>query len=88
MNDDLDQLDKKISAAKQTGEEPKSEPSSDKNDSMQTASEFLSYVIAGIVLGFLADKYIGTAPWGIIILPVLGLVAGVCRANQAMNRKP
>ncbi len=88
MNDDLDKLDKKISAAKQTGEEPEAEPSNDKNESMQTASEFLSYVIAGIVLGFLTDKYIGTAPWGIIILPVLGLVAGVYRANQAMNRKP
>ena len=53
----------------------------------RSSSAFLSYPIAGFFLGFMLDKYIGTAPFGIIIMLILGLVAGVYQANQTQNKK-
>lgn len=34
-------------------------------------------VLVGCILGFLVDKWLGTAPWGLLTGLVLGSVAGV-----------
>lgn len=53
----------------------------------ETGYEFLAYVISGGLLGYLCDRFIGTAPWGIMAGLVLGLVAGVFRANDRMKKQ-
>jgi ATP synthase protein I len=44
---------------------------------MKLSSEFIAAIIVGAVLGYLFDRFVGTAPWGMIILLLLGFCAGV-----------
>ncbi len=53
----------------------------------RAASEFLGVVIAGVILGIICDKYIGTAPLGLFFFIIMGFVAGVLRANHLTNKK-
>ncbi|MFW6413604.1 MAG: AtpZ/AtpI family protein [Oceanicaulis sp.] len=52
-------------------------------------SEFAGGVIAGAALGFLADRFFGWTPWGLLAGVLLGFAAGtlnVVRAAQSMSR--
>ncbi|PDT31321.1 F0F1 ATP synthase assembly protein [Rhizobium sp. L9] len=44
---------------------------------MKLSSEFISAIVVGAVLGYLLDRFVGTAPWGLIVLLLLGFCAGV-----------
>ncbi len=41
------------------------------------SSEFIAAIFVGGVLGWMADSWLGTKPWGMIILLMLGFAAGV-----------
>lgn len=41
------------------------------------SSEFVAGVIAGVGLGWLFDRGLGTSPWGMIVFLLLGFAAGV-----------
>jgi ATP synthase protein I len=41
------------------------------------SSEFIAGVIAGGGLGWLFDRLLGTSPWGMIVLLMLGFCAGI-----------
>ena len=41
------------------------------------SSEFIAAIFVGGVLGWMADSWLGTKPWGMIILLLLGFAAGV-----------
>jgi ATP synthase protein I len=43
---------------------------------MKLSSEFIAGVLVGAGLGWLADRFLGTSPWGLIILLLLGFCAG------------
>lgn len=88
MSNNLNDLDKRIREAEKNtaAEKIKKETRPQSNEGMRAASEFLGYIIGGAFFGFAADKYLGTAPWGMIILCVGGLVMAVYRANKAMNK--
>jgi ATP synthase protein I len=43
---------------------------------MKLSSEFIAGVLAGAGLGWLADRFLGTSPWGLIVLLLLGFCAG------------
>lgn len=47
------------------------------------ASEFVAAVIVGAILGWGVDQLFGTAPWGMIILLLLGFAAGVLNVIRA-----
>lgn len=47
------------------------------------STEFIAGVIAGGVLGYLFDRTLGTAPWGMIVLLMLGFLTGVYNAMRA-----
>jgi ATP synthase protein I len=47
------------------------------------ASEFVAAIIVGAALGWGADQLFGTAPWGMIILLLLGFGAGVVNVIRA-----
>ncbi|WP_412051486.1 AtpZ/AtpI family protein [Hoeflea sp. Naph1] len=44
---------------------------------VKLSSEFIAGVIVGALLGYLIDKFMGTAPWGMIVFLLLGFCAGV-----------
>lgn len=44
---------------------------------MKLSSEFISAIVVGAILGYLIDRFVGTAPWGMIVLLLLGFCAGV-----------
>ena len=44
---------------------------------MKLSSEFISAIVVGALLGYLFDRFVGTAPWGMIVLLLLGFGAGV-----------
>ncbi|MEE7459200.1 ATP F0F1 synthase subunit I [Methylorubrum populi] len=44
---------------------------------MRLSTEFIAGVIAGGILGYIADHLLGTKPWGMIVLLMLGFVTGI-----------
>lgn len=44
---------------------------------MRLSTEFIAGVIAGGILGYLFDHLMGTKPWGMIVLLMLGFVTGI-----------
>lgn len=49
-------------------------------------SMFLGNIIAGFILGFLADKFLGIAPWGLMLCILLGFAGGIYRAQDLMKK--
>jgi ATP synthase protein I len=49
------------------------------------STEFIAGVIAGGGLGWLVDRVLGTSPWGLIVLLMLGFAAGVANLVRAAN---
>jgi len=43
----------------------------------QLSTEFVAAIFVGALLGYLLDRFLGTAPWGMIVFLLLGFVAGV-----------
>lgn len=44
---------------------------------MRLSTEFVAGVLAGGLLGWGCDRLLGTKPWGLIVLLVLGFGAGI-----------
>lgn len=59
-------------------------------EAMKLSSEFIAAIVVGGVLGFLLDRYVGTKPWGMIVLLLLGFCAGVLNVMRSagMIAKP
>jgi ATP synthase protein I len=58
---------------------------------MRLSTEFVAGIIAGAFLGWLADRFLGTSPWGLIVFLMLGFVAGIMnlmRASKMMGGSP
>ena len=53
---------------------------------MKLSSEFISAIVVGAVLGYLLDRFVGTAPWGLIVLLLLGFCAGVLNVLRAAGK--
>jgi len=47
------------------------------------STELVAGVLAGAGLGFLLDRWLGTTPWGMIVLLLLGFAAGVLNVMRA-----
>ncbi|KZL18795.1 ATP synthase protein I [Pseudovibrio axinellae] len=41
------------------------------------SSEFIAAIFVGGALGWMADSWLGTKPWGMIVLLLLGFAAGI-----------
>jgi ATP synthase protein I len=58
---------------------------------MRLSTEFIAGVLAGGILGWMFDRYLGTKPWGLIVLLMLGFATGVynvMRVSGALPRTP
>ncbi len=57
---------------------------------LRLSAEFISGIIAGGLLGWLIDRFLGTSPWALIVCLLLGFGAGMLnmlRASGELNRK-
>ncbi|MBM3256275.1 MAG: hypothetical protein FJZ04_02300 [Candidatus Moranbacteria bacterium] len=53
----------------------------------QIAILMVGGILGGIGLGYLANKYLDIAPWGVIIGVVLGVAAGGAAVYRVVNDK-
>lgn len=45
-----------------------------------------SSIAVGLFLGYMLDKWLGTAPWMLLIFLVLGVVSGLLSLYRAMKK--
>ncbi|MCX5576648.1 AtpZ/AtpI family protein [Kaistia terrae] len=81
----LDKVQEEAKAAE------RAQPSNDVNAqgmrlAFRIVGEFVSGVLVGAGLGWLIDYWLGTAPWGMIVLLLLGFVAGVLNVLRAVGK--
>ena len=79
-------LDKTLSAKRQAAG-PDSTEGSAAGLAMRAVSELLVGLLVTMGLGWMADKYLGTAPWIMLALMPLGLAAGVVNVMRLSNSK-
>ncbi|MGV8936183.1 MAG: AtpZ/AtpI family protein [Allorhizobium sp.] len=53
---------------------------------MKLSSEFISAIVVGAILGYLFDRFVGTTPWGMIVLLLLGFCAGVLNVLRSAGK--
>lgn len=56
------------------------------NDGWMHGGSFLSSILAGTLLGYFADQWLGTEPWLVVSGVILGSYAGFMRMWQFMKR--
>lgn len=39
-------------------------------------TNFVAHTIVGLVIGYYFDKWLGTAPWGLLFWLIMGIIAG------------
>ena len=44
-----------------------------------TGSSFFGSIVAGLLIGYFVDRWLGTDPWGIIICTLVGAYSGFMR---------
>jgi ATP synthase protein I len=50
---------------------------------MRLSAELVGGVVIGFILGWLLDRGLGTAPWGMIVFLLLGFAAGVLNVMRS-----
>lgn len=89
MPDDLKNLEDKIaqfkSGGKKIDEAAEERQRKQMSAGMQAGTEFMTYVIAGGVVGFLADKFLGTLPLFLIVFIFAGFGYGIFRAAKIVK---
>ena len=89
--DDLNALDAQLKAARERNPEPvtRSGPSEDKSGmamGMRLSAELLAGVLVGLGIGWGLDKWLGTAPWLLLVFLLLGTAAGIFSVIRAGNK--
>jgi ATP synthase protein I len=52
------------------------------------SAEFVAGILAGAAVGWLLDRWLGTSPWGMIVLLLFGFAAGVLNLMRAAGVVP
>ncbi len=88
-SDALDRLGERLEKARQraepAGKEAGSAPREGLGLGMRVGIELVSALAVGVGLGYLADRFVGTRPWGVIVGFFLGAAAGMLNAIRAMS---
>jgi ATP synthase protein I len=87
--DALSNLRRRVADARGEGASTPPPPQSAAGLALRFGGEFGAAIIVGALLGFGADYFLPTDPWGLVIGLVLGFVAGVVnvvRTASAYNR--
>lgn len=79
LSDRLASLEARLEENRKTNEKA-SAPNTGKpgfGNALKMSSEFISAILVGAMIGYLIDSLAGTTPWAMIIMLLLGFVAGV-----------
>src|ERR1700675_646767 len=55
---------------------------------LRLSAEFVAGILLGAAMGWLMDRWLGTSPWGMIVLLLLGFAAGVLNMMRAAGVVP
>jgi ATP synthase protein I len=88
----LDELDARLRKARE-GQEARSDepgkyhrvPQRPMAIAFRIGSELVAAMIVGVGGGLLLDRWLGTAPWGLIVMFFLGSAAGILNVYRAIN---
>lgn len=81
---DEDSLARRIAAARAAEAGNKDGAKAGENAGWQVASEFIGAMLAGGFIGWFIDRQLGTGPWGLIVMLLLGFVTGL---YQSLRRQ-
>ncbi len=89
-----DDLEERIAKARASTERQGSAPAAPAPDAeskrsmgvgLRVGSQFVSAIVAGGTLGWLVDRWFGTAPFGLLILLLAGFVVGLIGLRKIMS---
>jgi ATP synthase protein I len=83
-------LQARIDEARRKAAPPPQKPGSPKALAVRAGIELFAGVAFGLIAGIALDRWLGTAPWLMVVLMVLGIAAAlrnVLRAAEEENRK-
>lgn len=83
-NTDEDSLARRIAAARSAEPARRDGAKRQENAGWQVASEFIGAMLAGGFIGWFIDRQLGSGPWGLIIMLMLGFVTGL---TQSLRRQ-
>jgi ATP synthase protein I len=55
---------------------------------LRLSAEFVAGILVGAALGWLLDRWLGTSPWGMFVLLMLGFAAGVLNMMRSAGVVP
>ncbi len=87
--DDLSSLRRRVDAARGQGASKSPPPQSAASLALRFGGEFGAAIIVGALIGYGADYFLHSSPWGLVIGFGLGFVAGVVnvvRVAQSFNK--
>ncbi|MBI4031344.1 MAG: AtpZ/AtpI family protein [Proteobacteria bacterium] len=89
MTDDLKNLEERIaqhkSGHKRRDEAAEEHQRRQMSAGMQAGTEFMTYVAAGGIVGFLADRFLDTLPLFLIVMIFAGFGYGIFRAAKTLK---
>jgi ATP synthase protein I len=50
---------------------------------LRVAADFIAGILLGVALGWGFDRFFGTSPWGLLVLSLLGFVAGTLNVMRS-----
>lgn len=90
----IDALDQRLKAAKER-EEERNRPSgstagADANYRMgsKVLSELIGGIGGGALVGWVIDHFVGTTPWGLLVMMFLGIIVAFRNIIRISNRRP
>ena len=81
LNERLDRLSAKHRPAKRG-----QKSSTGYAQAMRLSTEFVSAILVGAGLGWAIDRFLGTAPWAMIVFLLLGFCAGIVNVLRAAGK--
>lgn len=89
MTDDLKNLEEKIAQYKSSNKKPdeaaEERQRKQMSAGMQAGTEFMTYIAAGGIVGFFADRFLGTLPLFLIVMIFAGFGYGIFRASKTLK---
>jgi ATP synthase protein I len=88
---DLNALDAQLKAARERNPVPESRsgPSEDKSGmamGMRLSAELLAGVLVGLGIGWALDRWLGTAPWLLLVFLLIGTATGIFNVIRTTNK--
>jgi len=88
----IDALDQRLKAARER-EEKRSKPQvqgADANYRMgnRVLADLIGGIGGGALIGWVIDRFAGTAPWGLLVMMFLGIIVAFRNIFRMANRRP